>query len=231
MTRGPVTGALDGYTGQCSVGGPPATRALPGLHITKIAVGSMDNNAFLLRCTSTGIVLLVDAPGPAEAIIDALEGLTPVAVLLTHGHHDHQAGVPALRSRYGVPVWCHAADADLLPHGPDATVAHGDVISCGDARLNVIHVRGHTPGGLAIRYDARSDLSSTAHVFVGDSLFPGGPGATGGDAQRFNQLLGDLQSRLFEPLPDATWIYPGHGRDTTLGAERPHLAEWRARGW
>ncbi|MDQ1708885.1 MAG: hypothetical protein QOG49_270, partial [Frankiaceae bacterium] len=151
--------------------------------------------------------------------------------VITHGHGDHTAGLRDLCRELGAPVLCHAADAGLLPVPATSTLAGGDVVSCGDARLTAVHLRGHTPGGLALLYDADSALSGSPHVFVGDSLFPGGPGATWGDQAGFSQLMDDLQQRLFEPLPDATWVYPGHGRDTTLGAERPHLDEWRARGW
>lgn len=220
-----------GYTGDCAVGGPPAVRVLPGLVVTKVAVGALDNNAYVLRCTATGSVVVVDAPEPCDPIIDAVGDGTAVALVITHGHHDHVAGLRELARRLDARVLCHQDDAGLLPAPPDRTVAGGDAVRCGDAELSVIHLRGHTPGGIALLYDAGGALSAAPHVFVGDSLFPGGPGATRGDAQRFEQLITDLETELFEQLPDATWIYPGHGRDTTLGAERPHLGEWRARGW
>jgi glyoxylase-like metal-dependent hydrolase (beta-lactamase superfamily II) len=110
-------------------------------------------------------------------------------------------------------------------------VSHGDVISVGDARLSVIHLRGHTPGSIALCYDAGGELADQPHLFTGDSLFPGGPGNTQGDAARFGSLMDDLEERIFGALPDGTWVYPGHGADTTLGAERPSVPEWRARGW
>lgn len=221
----------DGYTGTCSVGGPPAVRTIPGLRVTKVAVGGMDNNCYLLRCAATGSTLVIDAPAPCAAIVDAVGDGTPVAIVVTHGHSDHVAGLSELAERLGVPVRCHPADADLLPVPPASTVTDGDSIDFGAAAVRVVHLRGHTPGSIALVYDAAGQLSASPHVFAGDCLFPGGPGATGGDPLRFAMLLGDLEEKLFWPLPDLTWIYPGHGRDTTLGAERPHLGAWRARGW
>jgi glyoxylase-like metal-dependent hydrolase (beta-lactamase superfamily II) len=101
----------------------------------------------------------------------------------------------------------------------------------GGTSVSVIHLRGHTPGSIALCYDADGALADSPHLFTGDSLFPGGPGNTEGDPRRFGQLMDDLEERVFGTLPDGTWVYPGHGKDTTLGAERPHLAEWRERGW
>ena len=105
-------------------------------------------------------------------------------------------------------------------------VEHGDTVRAGDVELTVIHLRGHTPGSIALRYDAAAE----PHLFTGDSLFPGGPGKTTSAAD-FTSLMNDLEQRVFDQLPDPTWVYPGHGNDTTLGAERPHIPEWRARGW
>jgi glyoxylase-like metal-dependent hydrolase (beta-lactamase superfamily II) len=120
----------------------------------------------------------------------------------------------------------HPLDAPELPVDIDLLVEHGDTIRVGDVMLEVIHLRGHTPGGIALLYD---DPAGPPHLITGDSLFPGGVGKT--TEQTFPQLFEDVVTRLFDRLPDETWVYPGHGRDTTLGAERPHLTEWRARGW
>ena len=127
-------------------------------------------------------------------------------------------------------VVAHPADADELPVQVGHRAEHGEVLTFGDCAVSLIHLRGHTPGSLAVLYDAGGRLSDTPHVFTGDSLFPGGVGKTNSAAD-FTSLLTDVTERLFGPLPDATWVYPGHGNDTTLGAERPHLDEWRARGW
>ena len=114
---------------------------------------------------------------------------------------------------------------------PTGTFSHADTIQVRDAQLSVIHLRGHTPGSIALSYDAGGTLADQPHLFTGDSLFPGGPGNTEHDAQRFNSLITDLEIRIFAELPDGTWVYPGHGGDTTIGTERPHVPEWRARGW
>jgi glyoxylase-like metal-dependent hydrolase (beta-lactamase superfamily II) len=123
-------------------------------------------------------------------------------------------------------VAAHPIDAEEIPVTVTEPVEHGDTVRAGDVELKVIHLRGHTPGSIALRYDAAAE----PHLFTGDSLFPGGPGKTTSAAD-FTSLMNDLEQRVFDQLPDPTWVYPGHGNDTTLGAERPHIPEWRARGW
>jgi glyoxylase-like metal-dependent hydrolase (beta-lactamase superfamily II) len=231
------------YSGDVQVGGPPDTREIDGLTVTKIAVGPMDNNAYLLRDAGTGQAILIDAANEAGRLIELI-GDTPVEMIVTtHRHADHWQALPEVQKHTGAEVAAHPADADFLPVSVTRRVEHGDVLTVGDTALSVIHLRGHTPGSIAILYDAGGRLSGQPHVFTGDSLFPGGVGKTTsrasyikigdlGDApDPFTLLLNDVTERLFNRLPDATWVYPGHGRDTTLGAERPHLDEWRARGW
>jgi len=219
------------YTGDVSVGGPGDTRELPGLTITKVAVGPMDNNAYLLRCSSTGELLLIDAANEADTLL-RLIGSTPLSwIVTTHQHWDHWQALAAVQRATGATTFAHPDDADALPVTVAERVRHGDTISVGDCELSVIHLRGHTPGSIALRYDAGGQLADTPHLFTGDSLFPGGPGNTEHDPKRFGQLMDDLEELVFAPLPDGTWIYPGHGKDTTLGVERPHIPEWRARGW
>jgi len=215
------------YTGDVSVGGPADTRELPGLTITKVAVGPMDNNAYLLRCSGTGELLLIDAANDAGTLL-ALIGDTPLArIVTTHQHWDHWQALPEVQQATGAKTTAHPEDAGPLPVAPTDLVRHGDKISVGNCELSVIHLRGHTPGSIALVYDAGGE----PHLFTGDSLFPGGPGNTEHDPKRFSQLMDDLEERVFGELPDGTWVYPGHGQDTTLGAERPHVPEWRARGW
>jgi len=219
------------YTGNVSVGGPAQTRELVGLTITKVAVGPMDNNAYLLRCTSTGDLLLIDAANEPETLLNLIGGEPLATIVTTHRHGDHWQALEAVAKATGAETVAHVEDAPALPMAPSELVSHGDMIKVGDARLSVIHLRGHTPGSIALCYNAAGALADQPHLFTGDSLFPGGPGNTQNDAARFNSLMTDLETRVFAELPDGTWVYPGHGGDTTIGAERPHVPEWRARGW
>jgi glyoxylase-like metal-dependent hydrolase (beta-lactamase superfamily II) len=218
------------YSGDVRVGGPSDTREIDGLTVTKIAVGPMDNNAYLLRDAGTGQAILIDAANEAGRLVELI-GDTPVGTIVTtHKHFDHWQALPEVAKHTGAQVVAHPADADELPVPPARRVEHGEVLRFGDATVSVIHLRGHTPGSIAIYYDADGRLAGQPHVFTGDSLFPGGVGKTT-SPEDFTSLLTDVIDRLFDSLPDATWVYPGHGKDTTLGAERPHLGEWRDRGW
>jgi glyoxylase-like metal-dependent hydrolase (beta-lactamase superfamily II) len=219
------------YSGDVAVGGPPDVRELPGLTVTKVAVGPFDNNAYLLRCTATGELLLIDAANEAGRLLELIGGRKLSRIVTTHRHQDHWEALREVQRATGAPVAAHPADAAVLPVEVTEPISGGDEVRVGEAVLGVIHLRGHTPGSVALRYDAGGELAQTPHLFTGDSLFPGGPGNTQGDAARFNQLMDDLEERVFGPLPDGTWVYPGHGDDTTLGNERPHLKEWRDRGW
>ena len=218
------------YSGDVRAGGPPDTRDIDGLTVTKIAVGPMDNNAYLLRDASTGQAILIDAANEAGRLIELI-GDTPVGTIVTtHRHADHWQALADVQKHTGAEVVAHPADADGLPVPVSRAVEHGEVLVFGDASVSFIHLRGHTPGSIAVVYDAGGRLSGAPHVFTGDSLFPGGVGKTN-SPEDFGSLLTDVTERLFGPLPDATWVYPGHGKDTTLGTERPHLGEWRERGW
>jgi glyoxylase-like metal-dependent hydrolase (beta-lactamase superfamily II) len=215
------------YSGDVTVGGPADTRELPGLSITKVAVGPMDNNAYLLRCTNTGELLLIDAANEASTLLDLVGGTPLATIVTTHRHGDHWQALKEVQQATGARTIAHPDDAGEIPVPSTELVRHGSTVRVGDAELSVIHLRGHTPGSIALCYDAAGE----PHLFTGDSLFPGGPGNTQRDPQRFGQLMDDLEERVFGQLPDGTWIYPGHGNDTTLGTERPHVTEWRARGW
>jgi glyoxylase-like metal-dependent hydrolase (beta-lactamase superfamily II) len=211
------------------VGGPPDVRELPGLTITKLAVGDMANNAYLLRDPATGEALLIDAAADPEALRALIGDADLRTVVTTHGHWDHHRALPEIVEATGARTVAHEADAADLPVPVQRTVAHGDTVAIGEHELEVIHLRGHTPGSIALVWRGPGDAG--VHLFTGDSLFPGGVGNTQQDAARFASLIDDVEQRLFAALPDETWFYPGHGKDSTLGAERPHVAEWRARGW
>lgn len=220
---------MTAYTGDVAVGGPADVRELPGLRVTKIAVGPYDNNVYLLRCATTGTTVLVDGAAEASRILESLGSDPLVAIVQTHGHWDHVQALPELVAATGARLLCHADDAGMMPEGSAPSfVADGDVVPVGDVSLTAIHLAGHTPGGLALLYSGDPERP---HLFTGDSLFPGGVGNTQQDPERFARLLGDVETKLFGALPDETWVYPGHGKDTMLGAERPSLPEWRARGW
>ena len=214
------------YHGNVRVGGPADVRELPELVISKVAVGPMDNNAYLLRCRATGAQLLVDAAAEPRTLLD-LVGDALAEVVTTHRHADHWQALPAVAEATGARTAAHRLDAPALPVAPDHLLDDGDPVPVGQVRLTAIHLRGHTPGSIALLYD---DPQGPPHLFTGDSLFPGGPGKTTNPTD-FATLMDDLEAKVFGRLPDETWVYPGHGRDTTLGAERPSIPEWRARGW
>jgi glyoxylase-like metal-dependent hydrolase (beta-lactamase superfamily II) len=172
--------------------------------------------------------MLVDAAAEPDRLLAARDDGMLVSVVTTHQHPDHWQALEAVVGVTGPAVIAHPLDAPGLPIPMTETVVDGDVLEVGNARLRVIHLRGHTPGSIALLYDADP---SAQHVFTGDSLFPGGPGNTRKNPADFTTLMDDLEARVFDVLPDSTWVYPGHGADTTLGAERSHLGEWRARGW
>ena len=210
------------YTGDTT----PDTRELPELTITKLSVGPMDNNAYVLRCTSTGEQLMIDAANEPGRLRDLIGDGGLATVVTTHRHADHWQGLADVVAATGAESLAHPADAPSLPV-VTRTVDEGAAVRVGDVSLEVIHLVGHTPGSIALLY---RDPAGHPHLWTGDSLFPGGPGRTTNPTD-FNSLMDDLEAKIFGPLPDDTWFYPGHGKDSTLGAERPHLGEWRDRGW
>jgi glyoxylase-like metal-dependent hydrolase (beta-lactamase superfamily II) len=219
------------YTGDVVSGGPSDRRDLPLLTIRKASVGTMANNVYLLTCARTGAQLLIDAADdPARIMSLVAEGGAGLDVIVTtHQHWDHHRGLAqVVASAKPHATAAGAADADALPVIPSRRLSHGDTLGFGQITLDVIHLRGHTPGSIALAYD---DPQGHAHIWTGDSLFPGGVGNVQKDPELFASLLGDVQTRIFDVYDDDTWIYPGHGADTTLGAERPHLQQWRERGW
>ena len=221
---------LDEYTGHTDPGGAAIRRDLDGLTITKVSVGPMDNNAYLLVCQATNEALLIDAANEPDRLADLIGARDSRPdlrhLVTTHRHQDHWQALGAVAGMFQTRQIAHPLDAPELPIPMDELVEHGHTIRFGEVQLEVIHLRGHTPGSIALLYRG----TDRPHLFTADSLFPGGPGKTW-SAEDFAALISDLESRVFDQLPDETWLYPGHGNDTTIGAERPHLGEWRERGW
>nr|WP_156002581.1 MBL fold metallo-hydrolase [Streptomonospora sp. PA3] len=215
------------YSGDTRVGGPADVRELPELTISKLAVGPMDNNAYLLRCRRTGEAVLIDAAAEADRILELIGEGGLARAITTHRHPDHWGALAEVVGTTGARTVAHPDDAEDLPVSVDEPVEDGSRIPVGESELRVVHLRGHTPGSIALRYD---EPGGRTHLFTGDSLFPGGVGKTTNPAD-FQSLITDVEERVFAVLDDQTWVYPGHGKDTTLGAERPSLPEWRARGW
>lgn len=216
------------YTGRVDVGGAADVRELPDLIISKLAVGKFNNNTYLLRCRATGAQLLIDAAAEPERLLALVGDGGLDTVLTTHLHPDHWQALGPVVAATGAMTAAGLIDAPEIPVPTDLTVEDGDIIKVGDVALTAIHLKGHTAGSIALLYD---DPEGTPHLFTGDCLFPGGIGNTWEDPDRFASLFHGVKTKLFDRLPDETWVYPGHGHDTTIGRERPHLDEWEARGW
>ena len=216
------------YSGEVTVGGPADVHELKDLMITKIAVGPMNNNAYLLRCRATDEQLLIDAANDAETLLGMIGDDGIASVVTTHKHGDHWQALQPVVTATGARTYAGREDTHGIPVPTDVPVDDGDTITFGRIPLTARHLVGHTPGSIALIYD---DPHGHPHLFTGDCLFPGGIGNTHGDPAAFTSLLAGVTTKLFDALPDETWVYPGHGNDTTLGDERPHLKEWRERGW
>jgi glyoxylase-like metal-dependent hydrolase (beta-lactamase superfamily II) len=216
------------YSGVVKVGGPADVRELADLMISKVTVGPMDNNAYLLRCRATGEQLLIDAANDAETLLSLIGDDGIASVVTTHRHGDHWQALAAVVEATGARTYAGAHDAEGIPVPTDVLVEDGDTITVGRVGLTTRHLVGHTPGSIVLIYD---DPHGHPHAFTGDCLFPGGVGNTWKDPQAFADLIHGVETKIFDVLPDETWVYPGHGKDTTLGAERPHLPEWHQRGW
>lgn len=192
--------------------------------IHRVVVGDYDNNVFVVRCRATGEAVLIDAANEHERLLELASGLGVRRVLETHGHFDHIGAVTEMREA-GYEVAVTAADAPMLREvGYDVFIDEAEVIEFGRLRLDAIHNPGHTPGSVSFK------LAGAPVLFSGDTLFPGGPGATKFEGGDFDTIIRSIDDLLF-PFPDDTIVMPGHGLDTTIGAERPHLQEWVDRGW
>ncbi len=206
-------------------GGSAQTLELKQLSITKFSVSAMDNNCYLLRDKESGQKLLIDAAADAPRILE-VTGTDLSAVITTHKHWDHVRALQQVIEATGARSYAHPDDSPEIPIVTNA-VHDGDVIRLGATELSIIHLVGHTPGSIAVRY---LDPHGHGHIFTGDSLFPGGVGKTH-STEDFKSLISDVEEKLFKLSTDNTHVYPGHGNDTTIGTERPHLDEWQKRGW
>lgn len=201
---------------------PPAHYETATVRIDKLVVGPVENNVFLLRCKSTGEAAIIDAANEHDLLLEVSRATGVRRVLTTHGHWDHIQAVEALRDA-GIDVGIAPQDAAMLP-AYDFTLPDDDVIEVGRLRLRTIHTPGHTPGSTCFL------LVGEPIVFSGDTLFPGGPGNTSFEHSSFDAIITSIDRRLLT-LPAETLVLPGHGLDTMIGAERPNLDGWVARGW
>jgi hydroxyacylglutathione hydrolase len=225
------------------------------LRLSRLVLGPLSTNTYLVTCARTGDTAVVDPADDEPAIAAAVDGGRVVAVVLTHAHWDHVQAVDAVRARWGVPVLAHAAEhrvwaherAHLRAHGQwdwaleahrapstgappvpgwdgrlDRSLSDGDTVRVGDLDIGVLHTPGHTPGSLS--------LVVGDDVLTGDTLFPGGPGLTGWPLSDFATIIESVATRLLA-LPEDVAVRPGHGPSTTVRRERPHLDDWRSRGW
>ena len=211
-------------------GSPLVVELSPTVAATKISVGSMDNNSYLLTPNS-GPAVLIDAADDDQRLLSVIASRPVATIVTTHRHGDHWQALSALAKATGAQLICGRPDVDAIATGAWVEnltgVWDGDVVALGAESLEVIGLVGHTPGSITLAYVSDS---GPAHLFTGDSLFPGGPGKTW-SSEDFRTLMGDLEAKVFARFADDTVVHPGHGDDTTLGAERPQLGEWRRRGW
>ncbi|WP_413542961.1 MBL fold metallo-hydrolase [Citricoccus nitrophenolicus] len=209
---------------------------LDQITIRSISVSETDNNVYLLTHKLSGHQVLIDAADDPEAIrsmlveagADAAREPRVSILVTTHSHWDHVRALAEITEYTGAATAAGTEDAPDIEIPTDLPLESGPLDAGGGLELEVIKLRGHTPGSVALLYQ---DPTGPDHLFTGDSLFPGGIGNTFEDPERFTSLIDDVTARIFNVMPDDTIVHPGHGKGTTLGAERPHLEEWRERGW
>ena len=217
--------------GHVTPGGRPLVQILsPSVTVIKVSVGPMDNNAYLLQ-PRTGAAVLIDAANDAERLVSLISAQPVATIATTHRHRDHWQALDRVAATIApARLVAGKPDVEAIASGSGLQglvgVWDGDRIELGDESLEVIGLVGHTPGSITLVYEGEAG----AHLFTGDSLFPGGPGKTT-TVKDFTSLMDDLEAKIFGRFGDDTVIHPGHGDDSTLGEERPHIPEWRARGW
>jgi len=191
------------------------------VQIRKSEVGDFGNNAYVVACMTTGVSLIVDAAADAKRVIALAEDTNPIAVFTTHGHADHVGAAAEVSGQFDIPIRLHPADWGMCPVEIDEPIGPGD-FQLGKAIVRLVHTPGHTPGSMG--------LVTEGAAITGDTLFPGGPGATRFPYSDFDQIMESIEREYFS-LPDATIVMPGHGLNTTIGTERPALPDWRERRW
>lgn len=189
------------------------------MQLKRFKISPYGTNAYVIVCRATADSVLVDAPGEADLLAEALSGTNPRYILMTHSHFDHTGALEKLKSRLQVPIAADPADSDRLPVTPDILLGDSDTITVGDIDLKILHTPGHTPGSLCFLLD---------NILIsGDTIFPHGPGKTSSPAA-FQQIIESLESKIFV-LPDDTRIYPGHGESTSIKREKEEYAIFSSR--
>lgn len=192
------------------------------VRIAKYLVGPYGNNVYVVSCVKTNRAVLIDAAASADEILAEASEYSFERILVTHGHFDHIDALDTFRDRLSVPWAMHPDDVEIAGRVPDEMLGDGQSIRFGEVAIHVIHTPGHTPGSVCFVIEPV--------VLSGDTLFPGGPGATRWEYSSFGQIMDSIEARLMR-YPDTTLVYPGHGDPTTIGTERAQLPSWRVRGW
>lgn len=191
-----------------------------GFDVRRLVTGPLDNNVLIVFDTSSREALIVDAADDAPVILESVGDLEVRAIVTTHGHWDHFQAAPAVSTALAIPVYLHPEDAAISDL--DAVPLTTGPATLGATSYEVAHTPGHTPGSVCLTFDGVT--------ITGDTLFPGGPGATGFPYGSFDRIIESITDELFT-LPDDTVVLPGHGAATTIGTERPQLHDWIDRGW